>query len=271
MTTTQQQIDGLIASIWNAQTDRSVTNIMVARVLDWLNVRASALQTLIEQGETDRKKELEGVNRRINSLNDILKGVNSAIDSLMAGRLPSEGGDGGAGGSVTASEHVDRGLWEAGERYYAGDINEATGMAETSHVWYKGCRYRCLATGTASAPIWNSPDWMFEEGDPEAHIVFAGDADPLIAMGETKSLECRVMIYNQDATADVTKWEIERDTGSETEDTAWGMKDKARDFDGDIDLVYSQAENDLGYGGKAAFRVSATLAPDKTAVGVIEI
>ena len=254
MTTTQEHIDGLISEIRYAMKDRSVTNVMVARVLDWLNSRASELQSLIDRGETARRNDLEAVNRRIDRLNDFLKGFNTV-----------------AGSSAVTSEHVDRGLWESGERYYAGDVSEATGEVETSHVWYMGCKYRCLKTGTESAPLWNSPDWMFEEGDPEAHLVFDGDADPLIAMGETKSVDCRVMIYNQDATADVVKWDITRDTGSETEDAAWALKEKAVGFDGGIDLVYSQEESDLGYGGKACFRVTATLAPGIEASGVIEI
>ena len=144
-------------------------------------------------------------------------------------------------------------------------------MVETSHVWYMGCKYRCLTTGTTDAPRWNSPDWEFEEGDPEPHLVFYGVDDSLIAAGETKNIDCRVYIYNQDATDDVAEWEITRDTGSETEDTAWSLKDKAQDFDGNIDLAYTGTENDLGYEGKASFMVTAKLQSGPEVYGMIEI
>lgn len=284
-TTTQEYIDGLITYIWQAQLDRSVTNVMVARVLDWLNRRAGELESLIEQGEPERQKELEAVYAQIAKLSDKLKGVNTIataahgradtnardiqlLDSrvraivdylISSGQLPP-GWEWGTGEQPTiAPEHVDRGAWKAGEMYYAATLNKATGMVETSHVWYLGCKYRCLATGTTDAPRWNSPDWEFEEGDPDAHIVFFGTDDHFIAAGETKSIDCRVFIYNQDATADVTEWEISRDTGSETEDTAWSLKDKVQDFDGEIDIAFTSLENDLGYDGKASFLVKARL------------
>lgn len=295
--TTQEHIDGLIADIWHAQLDASVTNIMVARVLDWLNRRAAELQSLIEKGETERKKELEAVYRQIEKLTDMLKGVNTVataahgradtnarnisllgsrinaiIEELIrCGCLSADWGGGSVQEPTVAPEHVDRGPWKGGETYYAGALNETTGLIETSHVWYMGCKYRCLVTGTSDAPRWNSPDWEFEEGDPEPHLQFRGVDDALIAAGETKNIDCRVIIYNQDATDDVADWEITRDTGSETEDTAWSLKDKVQDFDGEIDLAYTGTENDLGYGNKATFLVTARLQEGPEVYGILEI
>ena len=178
---------------------------------------------------------------------------------------------GGATGPGSASViDVDRGAWKDGESYYAGDVNPATGLRERHHVWYVGCKFRCLTSETESAPLWNSPDWEFVEGDPEPHIVFTGTDDPTIAFGETKEIGCRVFIYNQDATADVADWEIERDTGSATEDTAWGMKEKAKDFDGSIGLTYASDDDDLGYAGRAVFRVKAHLDGGAEASGELE-
>ena len=297
MATTEEHIEGLIADIWHAKSDSSVTNIMVARVLDWLNKRADHLQSLIEQGKDEWNEELKAVRLQIQRLEQALKGVNtvataahgradsnarnidrvnSRINAIVSelirsGHLPSEWESGISQDPVVSPEHVDRGAWKSGETYYACSLNESTGMVETSHVWYKGCKYRCLATGTTSEPLWNSPDWMFEEGDPEPHLVITGGDDSLIAFGETKNIDCRMMLYNQDVTDDVEHWEITRDTGSETEDTAWSYKDKVKDFDGNIDLEYSRTENDLGYEGKATFRVAATLTPDIEVCGIIEI
>ena len=296
-TVSQEQIEDLITSIWHAQLDRSVTNIMVARVLDWLRSRADELEALIRQGETEHKKELEAVYAQIARLSEKLRGVNTIataahgradtnarniqllesrvkaiVDYLIdAGQLPL-GWEWGSGQQPTiAPEHVDRGAWNAGTTYYAEALNETTGMVETSHVWYMGCKFRCLVTGTSDAPRWNSPDWEFEEGDPEAHLVFMGSDDSLIAAGETKNIGCRVVIYNQDATADVAEWEITRDTGSETEDTAWSLKEKVQDFDGDIDIACTATENDLGYEGKASFLVTARLQAGPEVKGILEI
>lgn len=296
MTTTQEHIDGLIATIWHAQLDRSVTNIMVARVLDWLNKRALELQDEIEKGKTENEKQFAEIRQLISDLESSLKGVstvasnaygrtdvnarnieklasmvNAIIKFLQTGEAP-EGWNGGFLEMIAGiSEDVDRGNWRKGEKYYAGSLNESTGYIETSHVWYLGCKYRCLLTGTELPPLWNSPDWEFEEGDPSPKLVFYGAEDSLIATGETKEIECKVFIYNQDATEDVQKWKIERDTGSEPEDKAWSLKDKAKNFAGNIDIVYSQSENDLGYAERASFKVTADLMEAGKVTGYLEI
>ena len=296
MATTQQHIDELITTIFYATQDRSVTNVMVGRVLDWLNKRAGQLQSEIESGRRECVKEYEEINRAIASIRETLKGVSTVANSaygradtnarsigqitsrinamiqqlLKSGCLPQGWGDGLVQGNSGVSEYVDRGTWQSGASYYAGTLNELTGVIETSYVWYMGCKYRCLTSGTGSAPLWNSPDWEFVEGDPEPHIVFTGTDDPTIAFGETKEIGCRVYIYNQDATADVADWEIERDTGSATEDTAWGMKEKAKDFDGSIGLTYASEDDDLGYAGRAVFRVKAYLDGGAEASGELE-
>ena len=171
--------------------------------------------------------------------------------------------------SVTVD--IDRGDWVAGESYYAGSVNVATGAIERSHVWHMGCKYRCEETLTEDEPGWPASGWAFEEGDPGLYLLFTGVDDGLLAAGETKEIGCRVVIYNQDVTEYVDGWEIRRDTGSETEDAAWGMQDKVRNFDGSIALTYSSSENDLGYGGKAVFRVTAYLSGNAKAEGELEI
>ncbi len=44
--------------------------------------------------------------------------------------------------------YVDRGQRSATVGYYSEAINPATGAFETSEVWYMGCKYRCVSTGT---------------------------------------------------------------------------------------------------------------------------
>lgn len=59
--TTQELIDGLIATIWHATENRSVTNIMVARVLDWLNRKDSELKDQIDQSISNFKEDITNV------------------------------------------------------------------------------------------------------------------------------------------------------------------------------------------------------------------
>ncbi len=60
-TTTQEHIDGLITTIWHAQEDRSVSNLMVARVLDWLNSRAKTISDELAQGITEHAEDMEAI------------------------------------------------------------------------------------------------------------------------------------------------------------------------------------------------------------------
>lgn len=90
-------------------------------------------------------------------------------------------------------------------------------------------------------------------------IEFRGISDSFIAYGETKMIECRVYDGWDDITDEAVGWSIRRTTESATEDLAWGLKEKARNFKGRVPIVYSQFENDLGSGVKAEFEVTATL------------
>lgn len=81
----------------------------------------------------------------------------------------------------------------------------------------------------------------------------------LIAKGETKHIRCLVLEGWTDRTAEVTGWSIRRDTGDAVEDMAWGNKPKAKGFNGEIDICFSDTENDIGRGGKATYIVTATI------------
>ena len=74
--------------------------------------------------------------------------------------------------------YVDRGEWDAEADYYCEAINPVTGEYETSDVWYNGCKYRCMRTGTHTAPALNNTDWAFLEGNPDFTVEF-NDTDIL--------------------------------------------------------------------------------------------
>lgn len=71
--------------------------------------------------------------------------------------------------------------------------------------------------------------------------------DSFLARGETLQVTCKVFRGTyEDVTDQVTKWSIVRDSGNATEDAAWALKEKVRNFAGSIDIAYTDEEDDLG-------------------------
>lgn len=130
------------------------------------------------------------------------------------------------------AEVVDRGQWAAGTAYYAGDLNEETGVYEISDVWYNGCKWRCAKTGTTTAPAWNNTDWAMVEGNPEFSVDFE-DTDYIFDPDRfALTLKIVAKLYNMDVTADIldndvvwTRYSEDAD-GNErvASDQAWALK-----------------------------------------------
>lgn len=130
------------------------------------------------------------------------------------------------------AEVVDRGQWAAGTAYYAGDLNEETGVYEISDVWYSGCKWRCAKTGTTTAPAWNNTDWAMVEGNPEFNVDFE-DTDYIFDPDRfALTLKIVAKLYNMDVTADIldndvvwTRYSEDAD-GNErvASDQAWALK-----------------------------------------------
>ena len=130
------------------------------------------------------------------------------------------------------AEVVDRGQWAAGAAYYAGDLNEETGVYEISDVWYSGCKWRCAKTGTTTAPAWNNTDWAMVEGNPEFSVDFE-DTDYIFDPDRfALTLKIVAKLYNMDVTADIldndvvwTRYSEDAD-GNErvASDQAWALK-----------------------------------------------
>lgn len=130
------------------------------------------------------------------------------------------------------AEVVDRGQWAAGTAYYAGDLNEETGVYEISDVWYSGCKWRCAKTGTTTAPAWNNTDWAMVEGNPEFSVDFE-DTDYIFDPDRfALTLKIVAKLYNMDVTTDIldndvvwTRYSEDAD-GNErvASDQAWALK-----------------------------------------------
>lgn len=128
--------------------------------------------------------------------------------------------------------YVDRGAWDATADYYCEAVNPATGLYETSDVWYMGCKYRCMVTGTHTAPAWNSTAWAMVEGNPEFTVEFA-DTDYLFDPDNFNvTLTIIAKLYNIDITADIldvdviwTRYSEDADGAPRpASDNAWALK-----------------------------------------------
>ena len=85
----------------------------------------------------------------------------------------------------------------------------------------------------------------YEDLPLRLEILDSGDG--FLAWGETTHLSCRVWKGNfVEVTNEVTAWSISRDSGVPIEDAAWLLKEKVRNFDGEIDISFTASENDLG-------------------------
>ena len=127
---------------------------------------------------------------------------------------------------------VDRGLYDPNAEYFFESINPVTGVVETSDVWFKSCRYRCLVTGTTQAPTWDATDWMFVEGNPDFSVEFE-ETDYLF---DPDNFECELVIvawlHNQNITDDILNADVVWTRYSEdaegsprlASDAAWAVK-----------------------------------------------
>lgn len=106
------------------------------------------------------------------------------------------------------SEVVDRGLFVQGTSYYAEALNPTTGQYEISDVWYMGCKWRCLKTGTATTPAWNNTDWAMVEGNPDFSVDFE-DTDYIYDPDRfAVTLKIVAKLYNQDVTGDILDTDV---------------------------------------------------------------
>ena len=129
-------------------------------------------------------------------------------------------------------EYVDRGQYDPNATYYNAAVNPATGQYETSDVWYLGCKWRCMVTGTTDTPAWNSTDWAMVEGNPEFTVEFA-DTDYLFDPDKFDvTLRIIAKLYNQVITDDIldadvvwTRYSEDADGNPRTaSDNAWAIR-----------------------------------------------
>lgn len=126
---------------------------------------------------------------------------------------------------------VDRGNWMENpeEPYHFEAINAQTGVYETSDVWYRGCKWRCIKDRPTGAPRYDSMEWFMIEGNPDFTISievenggmldydwFAAHGTDLVVTGQ---------IHNQDVTADILDKDVSWTRRSKDAEGNWRVSD----------------------------------------------
>lgn len=152
---------------------------------------------------------------------------------------------------------------------YLGDWKEETAYEYYNEVTWLGTRWLCIVSEgqtTTEEPSEDSPYWKATTNiyKPQVtlytDIVFSG-----IAIGETHNITCKLMLGDKDVTNGVASWKVTRKTDDSVDDAAWATKDKVKNFNGSIDIVWSNddTEDDLGKGDTAIFTFTATTTTGK--------
>jgi len=126
-------------------------------------------------------------------------------------------------------------------------------------------------TVLGNAYIYGTID-MFERAAVTMEITNAGDG--FLAWGEACLISCRVKKAFQDLTSKVVKWEITRDTGDAAEDSAWILKQKVKDFNGEILISHTKEDDDLSTSDKVLstlFTIKATLEDETQLTGELTV
>lgn len=152
---------------------------------------------------------------------------------------------------------------------YLGDWKEGTAYEYYNEVTWLGTRWLCIVSEgqtTTEEPSEDSPYWKATTNiyKPQVtlytDIVYSG-----ISIGETHNITCKLMLGDKDVTNGVASWKVTRKTDDSVDDAAWATKDKVRNFNGSIDIVWSNdgTEDDLGKGDTAKFVFTATTTTGK--------
>lgn len=72
------------------------------------------------------------------------------------------------------------------------------------------------------------------------------EGDNFLAYGESVVATCTVFKGWDDVTESVKSWSVIRDSGDPSDDAAWQLKEKVKDFHGQLEIKYTKDENDLG-------------------------
>ena len=152
---------------------------------------------------------------------------------------------------------------------YRGDWKEGTEYSYYDEVTWLGTRWLCISPEgqtTTEEPSEDSPYWKATTNvyTPKLYL-YTDIVNSGIAIGETHNVTCKLMLGDKDVTNGVASWKVTRKTNDSVDDAAWATKDKVKNFNGSIDIVWSNdgTEDDLGKGDTAKFVFTATTTTGK--------
>ncbi|MCW4110051.1 hypothetical protein [Segatella copri] len=152
---------------------------------------------------------------------------------------------------------------------YLGDWKEGTEYSYYDEVTWLGTRWLCISPEgqtTTDEPSEDSPYWKATTNIYKPQVILYTDiVYSGIAIGETHNITCKLMLGDKDVSNGVASWKVTRKTNDSLDDAAWATKDKVKNFNGSIDIVWSNdgTEDDLGKDNTAKFVFTATTTTGK--------
>lgn len=152
---------------------------------------------------------------------------------------------------------------------YRGDWKEGTEYSYYDEVTWLGTRWLCISSEgqtTTDEPSEDSPYWKATTNIYKPQVILYTDiVYSGIAIGETHNITCKLMLGDKDVSNGVASWKVTRKTNDSVDDAAWATKDKVKNFNGSIDIVWSNdgTEDDIGKGNTATFTFTATTTTGK--------
>ena len=143
---------------------------------------------------------------------------------------------------------------------YRGDWKQGDTYTYYDQVTHNGTTWLCVApegTKVTSEPARGNDFWKAQNAILDATLNITQSTGEWIDKGETNHVECSVIRGFENITDQVTSWNIVRDSGDAVNDAAWQNKDKVKNFDGTIDIAWTDEDDDIGDSNSCIFTITA--------------
>lgn len=143
---------------------------------------------------------------------------------------------------------------------YRGDWKQGDTYTYYDQVTHNGTTWLCVApegTNVTSEPARGNDFWKAQNAILDATLNITQSTGEWIDKGETNHVECSVIRGFENITDQVTSWSIVRDSGDAVNDAAWQNKDKVKNFDGTIDIAWTDDDDDIGDSNSCIFTITA--------------
>lgn len=143
---------------------------------------------------------------------------------------------------------------------YRGDWKQGYTYVYYDQVTHNGTTWLCVApegTNVTSEPSRGNDFWKAQNAILDATLNITQSTGEWIDKGETNHVVCSVIRGFEDITDQVTSWNIVRDSGDAVNDAAWQNKDKVKNFDGTIDIAWTDDDDDIGDSNSCIFTITA--------------